>query len=264
LFIGLSITSRQYFLALLPAAGVLALLLLKSRPYGEKLQWVGGIVVSLAVAVIPVILLLLVWKGISSPGMEAGTLDTTYRVGVGLAWLRPIQVIFYTALYLVPYSFPAMWGINRTRRWPVLAGALAVGFVASYFRDYLVNPGPLHSLIEAAARIPAGATLFFWLIASVITYNAVAVGFLCWDERAKLRLCAPAVMCLLVIFFFIAEQLGVGGNIPFYDRYIIQLTPFLGLIGFWVSPKFTRSRILVIVVMSAFSHWMLWRYLLTS
>jgi len=264
LFIGLSITSRQYYLALLPSAGVLALLLLKSRPPGDKLQWFGGIAVSLAVAVIPVILLLLIWKGISSPGMEAGTADPNYQVGVGLAWFRPVQVIFYTALYLVPYSFPAMWGMSLTRRWPALAGAAAAGFAATYFRNILVNPGPLNSVIETASRIPAGATLVFWLIATVTIYNAVAVGFLLWEERAELRLCVPAIMALLVIFFFIAEQLGVGGNIPFYDRYILQLAPFLGLIGFWLFPKFTRSRILVIVAMSAFSQEMLWRYFFTG
>jgi hypothetical protein len=264
LFIGLSITSRQYYLALLPSAGVMALLLLNSRPSADKFQWFGGIVASLAVAVIPVILLLLIWKGISSPGMEAGTADPNYQVGVGFAWLRPIQVIFYAALYLVPYSFPAMWGMRLARRWPALLGASAAGFAATYFRNSLVNPGPLNSVIETASRIPAGATLIFWLIASVTIYNAVAVGFLLWEERVRLRLCAPAIMALLVIFFFIAEQLGVGGNIPFYDRYILQLAPFLGLIGFWLFPKFTRSRILVIAVMSVFSQVMLWRYLFTS
>jgi hypothetical protein len=264
LFIGLSITSRQYYLALLPSAGVLALLLLKSRPSGDKLQWFGGIAVSLVVAVMPVILLLLIWKGISSPGMEAGTADPNYQVGVGLAWLRPIQVIFYTALYLVPYSFPAMWGMSLTRRWPALLGASAAGLAATFFRNSLVNPGPLNSVIETASRIPAGATLIFWLIASVTFYNAIAVGFLLWEERAGLRLCVPAIMALLVIFFFIAEQLGVGGNIPFYDRYILQLAPFLGLIGFWLFPKFTRPRILVIAAMSVFSQGMLWRYFFTG
>jgi hypothetical protein len=38
------------------------------------------------------------------------------------------------------------------------------------------------------------------------------------------------------------------------------LAPFLGLIGFWLFPKFTRSRILVMAGMVVFSHALLWRY----
>jgi hypothetical protein len=68
------------------------------------------------------------------------------------------------------------------------------------------------------------------------------------------------VFALLFVFFFIAEQVGVGGNIPFYDRYVLQLAPFLGLIGFWLFPKFTWSRILAIVGLAAVSQATLWQH----
>ena len=260
LSIGLSITCRQYFLALLPSAGVLALLLLWGRPSERTFEWLGSVFISLTAAVIPALLLVLTWRGIASPGMETGASYGNYQIGVGLAWFRPVQVTFYAALYLVPYSFPAIWRVPLERRWPALLAAFIVGFVATYFRGSLMNPGPIHSLIEVASRIPAGAALLFWLITSVATYNAVAVCLLLWGERSKLRTCVPVVFALLVVFFFISEQLGVGGNIPFYDRYVLQLAPFLGLIGFWLFPKFTRSRILVMVGMVVFSHALLWRY----
>jgi hypothetical protein len=260
LSMGLAITCRQYFLALLPSAGLVALLLLMGRASGQKFQWLAGIIVSLSVAAIPVLLMLLTWRGITSPGMATGASYSDYHAGVGLAWFRPVQVTFYAALYLVPFSFPALWEARRARRWQAILSALLVGLVATYFRGSIVNPGPLHSLVEAASRIPLGAALLFWLIASVTIYNTIAVCTLIWIERSRLRACAPAVFALLVVFFFIAEQFGVGGNIPFYDRYVLQLAPFLGLIGFWLFPRFTRSRILAMAGLAAVGQVMLWRY----
>jgi len=126
-----------------------------------------------------------------------------------------------------------------------------------------VNPGPLHSLLEVASRIPVAAGLLFWMIASVTAYNFIVVCSLVWSERSTLRACAPAAFAVLVVLFFIAEQVGVGGNIPFYDRYMLQLGPFLGVIGFWLFPSFTRSRILTLAGLALLSYGMLWRYAFT-
>ncbi len=260
LSMGLAITCRQYYLALLPSAGVLTIVLLKGRAFKGKFQWLVLIVTTIIVALIPVLIMVFIWRGITSPSMAAGTSYGNYQAGVGLAWFRLVVVIFYAAFYLVPFSFPAMWRVPQQRRWPVLLIALLVGLAATIFRDSLLNPGPLQSLVGAASRIPPGATLLFWLIASVTTYNSVAVCLLLWSERSRLLMCAPAIFAVLVFFFFIVEQLGVGGNIPFYDRYVLQLAPFLGIIGFWLFPRFTRSRILAMAGLAALSQGMLWRH----
>ncbi len=261
LSIGLAITCRQYFLALLPAVGVLALLLLKDRrPSEGTFQWLGSIVVSLAVAVIPVLLLVFVWRGFTSPDMATGISYSNYHASVGLAWSRPVVMALFTAIYLVPYSFPALWRVSTKRRWPALLSAFLVGFVATYFRDTFLVLGLLHTLVQAASRIPAGGAVLFWLISSVAAYNAIAVCSLLWSKRSKLRTCVPVAFALLVVFFFIAEQLGVGGNIPVYDRYLFQLAPFLGIIGFWLFPRFTWPRILAIAALVAVSQATLWQH----
>ena len=217
-------------------------------------------IVSLIAAALPVLLLVLIWKGLTSPGIATGVSYSNYHAEVGIAWFRPVVVTLFAAIYLVPYSFPAMWQVSLKRRWPALLSAVLVGLVAASFKDSFLELGLLHTLVGAASRIPAGGALLFWLITSVATYNAVAVCLLLWAERSRLRTCVPVDFALFVVFFFIAEQLRVGGNIPFYDRYILQLAPFLGLIGFWLSPKFTWSRILSIVGMAAVSQATLWQH----
>ena len=67
---------------------------------------------------------------------------------------------------------------------------------------------------------------------------------------------------MLAIVFFVAEQLGVQGNIPFYDRYVIQLAPFIGIIAFALAPQANLMRLFVLGAMSLLSHGMLWRYAL--
>lgn len=261
---GMAVTCRQYYLALIPSAGLVALLLLKGRPPGKNLRWFGEALLSLVIAIVPVIALLLIWRGITSPGMALGTSYSGLQAGVGVAWFRPVIVIFYALLYLVPFSFPSMFRLPLPRFWPALLASSLVGFLAGLSRTSLLDPGPVHSFVEAAARIPGGASILFWLIATVTTYNAIAVGFLLWSQRSQLLICPPAVFALLVIVFFVLEQIGVGGNIPFYDRYILQIAPFLGLIGFWLFPKLTYPRMAALAGLSIVGQYMLWRYAFLS
>jgi hypothetical protein len=258
--IGLAITCRQYFIAFLPAAGALALYLWKDRSSEQRFQWLGVIIISILLSALPILLLVLAWKGFTSPGMATGISYSNYHASVGLAWFRPVVVTLFAAIYLVPYSLPAMWRVLRKWRLLALLSALLAGLVATYFRDSFLGAGLLHTFVSAASRLPAGGALLFWLITSIAVYNAIAVSLLLWGERSRLRACIPVVFALLVIFSFIVEQVGVGGNVPFFDRYVLQLAPFFGLIGFWLFPRFTWSRILAIAGMSAVSQATLWQH----
>ena len=103
-------------------------------------------------------------------------------------------------------------------------------------------------------------SLFFGLIVGATIYNFVAVGMLFWEQRTILFSCPTVVFSMLAIVFLVAEQLGVQGNIPFYDRYVIQLAPFVGIIAFAIAPQVNLMRLFVLGAMSLLSHGMLWRY----
>jgi len=262
LSMGVAVTCRQYYLALLPAAGGFALLQWRKEPLKEGLELVRKFLLSLVVASLPVIVLILIWKGFSSPKIASGSsYNNMWKATIGLNLSRPLVVAFYVAVYFVPLTFPATFRLKRAQRWIVLLIAVVVGVVASHFSALLLQPGPLKSMIGMFYHLNdiAGRVLFF-VVCAVAIYNAAATYLLALDLRKTLFQCAPAVFSLLLIAFFVVEQIGVGGNLPFYDRYILQIAPFMGLFSFALLPQLTATRMFVLVSLSTFSHYMLWRY----
>jgi hypothetical protein len=85
------------------------------------------------------------------------------------------------------------------------------------------------------------------------------VGILLWEKRSSLLPVPLAVYAALEIACFIAEQVGVGGTAAFYDRYMIQLAPFLGVVAFALLPRLTPARVIPLAALSVVSHAMLWR-----
>ena len=258
--IGLAITCRQYYLALLPAVVLFALHQWRQRTSRASSVWVLPTMLSLVAAILPVLLLVLVWKGLSSPGMVSGSSYRNWTATIGVNFYRPIVTGFYIALYSLPLTFPAMLRLRPEQRWRVLLVAALGGFGATHFMSNLLQPGPFNSLIGTLSHAPLGQVLFFGLVVGATVYNFVAVGLLLWERRSILFSCPPVVFSILVIVFFVAEQFGVQGNIPFYDRYMIQLAPFLGIIAFALMPQLNLMRLLTLGAMSVLGHGMLWRY----
>jgi hypothetical protein len=261
LSMGLAATCRQYYLALFPAAAIWALYQFYKRASGERSLWAAGIILSLALAAVPVLLLVFVWKGISSPGMASGTsYNMMYKAGIGLNFFRPLVAAFSTAFYLLPLTFPVILGVVFAHRWRAVSAAVLGGAAIAYGRSSILQPGPLHTLIHAASRVRGGEFVFAWSIAGLTIYAAVALIVLLQREKGFLLSCPPVTFAFLAVVFFILEQLGVGGNLPLYDRYLLQIAPFLGLLAFSLFPRLTYGRLLTIAASVVVSQVMLWRY----
>lgn len=254
LFMGIAITCRQYDLMLLPAA----VLLTQSEWPGRDEKnptWFGSVILSLTAAMIPVLCLVLAWKGFTSPFVVQAV-----NAKAGLNLSRPIVSAFYSILYLLPLTFPAMLLWRPAQRWRAFCFAALAGLGVASFSSSLLQPGPLQSLIHATSRVPGAKSVVLGLIAGVATYNAFAVGGLLWERRGSLRSSPPVVFALLAIVFFIAEQFGVGGSMPFFDRYVLELAPFFGLVAYYVSPRLTSPRVLALAFLFVVSQVMLWRH----
>ena len=258
LFMGIAVTCRQYYLMLLPAAVLVAVIQSRRGKVVESSLWFVTVILSLATAIVPVLLLVLTWNGFTSPGVG----HSMWNTGVGISGLRPVVAVFYIALYLVPLTFPAMLHLRPAQHRRALVFAALTGIGVTYFRSYLLQPGPLMSLVHIGGRVPAGEFIIFALIAVVTIYNAVALGLQLWARGASLFSSPLLAFALLAIVFFIGEQVGVGGNMPFYDRYLLQLAPFLGLVAFDVLPGLTLQRLLSLVFLSVVGQGMLWRHAL--
>lgn len=261
---GLAITCRQYYIALLPAAAAVAILQWWKQPAHRGVAWALAVFASLLVAAIPIGLLTLVWKGLSSPSIASGASYAQWKAAVGLNFTRPLTATFDLAAWMVPLTFPAVWKLQSVRRWIVLCGSLGAGVAAAHFRESLVQPGPLHSLEKMASRVPHGEFLVIAGLGAAASYNAVAVATLLIRTRSEVARSSAVLFSLFVVLFFVLEQFGIGGNIPFYDRYVLQVAPFLGMIAFSALPKLTTWRLTVFAVMVLFSHTLLWRNALGS
>jgi Dolichyl-phosphate-mannose-protein mannosyltransferase len=260
--VGLAITCRQYYLALLPAAVLFVVHQWRQRSLRASSVWVLPTILSFLAAILPVVLLVFVWKGLSSPGMVSGSSYPNWTATVGVNFHRPIVTGFYIALYSLPLTFPAMLRLRPVQRWRALWVAVLGGVGAIHFMSTLLQPGPFNSLVGSMSQMPRVQSLFFGLIVGATIYNFVAVIVLLWEQRTSLFSCPPVVFSILVIVFFVAEQLGIQGNIPFYDRYVIQVAPFLGIIAFALVPQVNLTRLLALGAMSVLGHGMLWRYAL--
>lgn len=255
----MAVTCRQYFLALLPAAVIFAIWQSFKNNAARNWRWRTTAALSLLAASVPVLVLLIIWKNFSSPGMVAGVSYQGQLASVGLNLYRPLVAAFYAAVYLVPLTYPAVTRLKYPQRRLALWIALPVAAGVTYFNSQILQPGPLNSFIRVASRLPHSGTMLFASIAIVALVNAISVCILLWNQRDSLSSSAPAVFALLVVVFFIAEQIGVGGNLPFYDRYVLQVAPFLGIIAFSVLPRLTPLRLLALAGLSVLSHAMLWR-----
>ncbi|HTZ99647.1 MAG TPA: phospholipid carrier-dependent glycosyltransferase [Candidatus Aquilonibacter sp.] len=256
LSMGLAVVCRQYYLALLPAAGLFALF--HSTKRGRS--WWASVVASLITAVLPAILLVAIWKGVTSPGMATGTSYENWRAAAGLNFFRPVVAAFYAAFYLLLLTFPVMSALKPALRWRPLALALAIGLVFGSRSDRILQPGPLRTALHFAARHSSIALFaLFGLIAAATAYNTIALGSFLWERRSIFRASPLLTFGLLFVAFFIAEQVGVGGNLFLYERYTLQLAPFLGVVAFSAFPRLTYPRLLVLAAMLMVSHVMLWR-----
>ncbi len=260
LFMGIAVSCRQYYLALLPAATLFGLFRLRGQGAKQKFLRLLGTILSLSVASVPVILLISVWRGITSPGTATGVSSPDWKAYADLNLFRPIVAAFYSCFYLVPLTFPAVWRVRPPARWLALLVASIAGIVAACLGTSLLQPGPLRSFIWSGSRLPAGEFILLGCIAAVTVYDAVAIGLLLWENRHSAQSCPPMIFAMLTVAFFIVEQLGVGGNVPFYDRYLLQIAPFLGIVAFSLLPRIGFTRLLTLAAMNVVAHIILWSH----
>ena len=257
---GIAVSCRQYYLAMFPAAAVFALFQLRGQGTKQKFLRLLGTILSLSVASLPVILLIGVWRGVTSPGTARGVSSPDWKAYADWNLFRPIFAAFYSCFYLVPLTFPAIWRVRPRARSLVLLMAAIVGIVAACFEPWLLQPGPVREFIWMGSRLPMGEFILLGCIAALTVYNTVLIGLLLWRKRGSALSCPPLVFAVLTVVFFIVEQSGVGGNVPFYDRYVLQIAPFLGIIAFSLLPRLGFLRLLTLAAMNVVAHVMLWSH----
>lgn len=253
--IGLAIICRQYYLALVPAMAV-TLWLHRRRAQRRALA-----VASVLLGLLPLALLALVWGGLASPRIASGQSYSRSSASVGLNLARPLLALGYTAVYLVPFTFPIVLSVRgAARRVSLGAALLAVLAAAIWLRVDLLQWGPVNTVVGGLERRVAGlgrALLLGLVFASSYGLCACALAWDRWGTRA-----AGLTFSIAVLPFFVAEQVGVSGH-QFFDRYVLQVAPFIGVIGAAAGAacgRWRTAQAAVLLGLFGVSQLMLWRY----
>ena len=255
LFLGLSITCRQYYLTVLPAMMAVVFLEIRSRARVQDWRRIGTSVVSIFAAVLPVAVLYEIWKGLSSPA-SMGIWRTTVRFNA----TRPVVALFYVLLYLLPLTI--IWvGRLRRKQFAIAAvSGIASAIALTPFRSMILQPGPLEAILHPALRFPSAHAVAFGCVTALLACNATSVMYVLGAERSKLLVSPLTVFATSCIVFFVIEQAGIGAGPGFFDRYILQIIPFVAIVIFSARPELSRVQIGALAAMWLLSQTMLWRY----
>ena len=265
LLMGVAVTCRQYYIGLLPAmAAFVVYEAWRRRSVGGQLRWVVVATASCFVAAIPIGLLVSIWHGLSSPAMVAGAGGAFWHSAIGVDLSRPLIAGFYIALYVFPLTFPVI-GLLRRKQW-ALAAAIAAGsaVLLAPARDTVLQWGPLRSVLEPLHRLPGAEAVAFAAIVALLALNMVALSWRLWEQRQSLSSFPLVVFSGFFLVVFVVEQIGVGGSVPFWERYVVQAIPFLAILAFAAVPSFSRSRIVVLISLLVIGQVMLWRWAIVS
>ena len=251
--LGVATVARFYFIPLLPAL-LVVLLLTDYKKHGfdyqrvtcRRLLFYGCVCLGL----IPLIGLILLWGGLTPPSFNQ---LSDLKSGVGFNATRPISVLAIIGAYITPVVL-VNTGWN-SRLWPPIGVALAVALVlvvcrVNVFHTTALGTTVFSGLIEHGLfwiREKSGSDLLFCLslfavysftLFSLFIVVRHAVDFIQLDRFADKGM----VFSLAFVLFFVLVQAFVGGNHPFFERYLIHPWPFMGYVLVGLFPRWFNVR----------------------
>ncbi|GAB3801273.1 hypothetical protein GCM10028819_28170 [Spirosoma humi] len=258
LLLGLTTIARFYFIPLLPTLFIVLLLSdwqqyrqsgFLYRPTRRTLMYFF-----IAISALPLGGLILLWGGLTPPGFNQWS---ELRLGVSFNPFRPFSALAMVGIYTAPFVF-----VNVNWRSDLFSGKVLVAclialvlalFRVNLFHDSLsistVYSGPIeHSLAWLQTKRD-------WLqpLALFVLYGAGLSSLALILERLivlttnRNLLDKGLVFSLVFVILFLVSQAFVGGNHPFYDRYLIHPWPFIGYVLASLIPSFLNARTYLVV-----------------
>jgi len=259
LFFGLAIICRQYYLCLIPALFFTEFnfkqFKLSNRPFIVFIKY--------SLILLPIILLFLLWGGLTSPSLKSFASYTNVNTLVSFNPIRILPPIIYIGIYLGPL-YLIHYGLGKNKKtqlyFLIFASLIAIIFVLN--NDYFYRlgnqeqgTGPLDSI---GAKLNNNITLKTFLF---LTYTSGFYFFIYLVNLLKSLINNPfQKFTLFFILFFVLENIGIGGNISFYERYILQLMPVFAISLILVN-NFKKHLFILLTLTFLIGQLMLWRHL---
>lgn len=258
LLLGLTTIARFYFIPLLPTLFIV-LFLSDWQQYRQSgfLYRPGRRILMylfIAIGVLPLGGLILLWGGLTPPGFNQWS---ELRLGISFNPFRPFSALAMVGIYTAPFVF-----VNVNWKSDLFSGkvlvACLVAFLLALFRVNLfhdplsistVYSGPIeHGLAWLQAKhdllLPLGLFFFYGAgLSSLVLITQRLIGFVASQNLSNKGL----VFSLVFVILFLVSQAFVGGNHPFYDRYLIHPWPFIGYLVASLMPRFLNARTYLVV-----------------
>jgi len=182
---------------------------------------------------------------------------------VGINLSRALITMFYLALYFVPFTinFTLRYSYTQKSYLKDIGIAGFGGVLVAVYGDLLLQEGPVNTLTKAAEQyIMFGSTILLGFIGAATFFNAITIVKVIIVRFGEVRDNIPLLFSLSFLLFFVIENAAVGGDINFYERYVLQAAPYIGIVAFFIVRRLTKANIMAIVGMMVVSNLMLWRY----
>ncbi|WP_420149697.1 hypothetical protein [Spirosoma sp.] len=252
LFLGLATVARFYYIPLLPALFVV-LILSEWQQYVAKasLTFTGRKLLPylfILISLLPLVGLIVLWGGLTPPSFNKWS---HLRSGVSFNVLRPVSTSAIIGVYIAPFVLlNVSWKSVLFKR--TLLATLPIALLLALFQVNLfhtssignVFSGPIeHSLAHMQVRSTLMLRLGLFLL-----YSLSFVSLACVIQRMTLVIRErdftdkALIYSITFVGFFVASQAFIGGNHPFYERYLIHPWPFIGYILAAILPEFLTTR----------------------
>ena len=258
LLLGLATIARFYFIPLLPT--LLVVFILSDRQQYVPYDFRGFITnkllpfIFIGIGLLPLAGLIFLWGGLTPPSFNKWS---QLRSGVSFNALRPISTLILVGVYIAPvvlFNVSAKSALLRRS----LIIALLIALVLAAFQINLfhtssieyVFSGPIeHGLAQLKSRGDLALCLgLFGAYSLSFLSLTIILQQLLYFSRMKQFTDKGLLFSVVFVIFFVASQAFVGGNHPFYERYLIHPWPFIGYIVAVLFPAFLNVRTYLIMV----------------
>jgi hypothetical protein len=232
--LGLAMISRFYLMALYPT--ILCFILIKAI-FEKKSK--GEILVSLFVfssSIIFLAILVFQWEGITPPAFKIRYPE--FDSGVGFGIIRPIISLLYVGIFALPIIVLSQRFKIKSYFKEILISIIITVIIYIYIPNLWDTSGiPNHSTgivdfvldaVRSISPIVYHIANFFFQFLGVMGLLIISKSiFEKFDFKSN-----KLLFSLLFMFFYTLEQAFVSGNVAYYERYLLLVYPFLGIIIF--------------------------------
>ncbi|MFN8346804.1 MAG: hypothetical protein U0X91_17520 [Spirosomataceae bacterium] len=267
LSMGIALISRLYYICIIPCLVFCLFYIYRNDKFSRNL--IIKISLPLLLSVAPLFVFYTIWGSLTPPLFNKGEVFRNSKIYLGLNLLRPLSALCYVGIYCFPF-FAVFNPSLLIKKWPFWPIAGTVGFFITrnvyLWRLERVHTGTglIDAIVTSSYKLndSIGSLTYFVSVSIAIMGVLLLINKFISSLREKEAILD--IFSYTLVLLFIVQQTFVSGQTPFYDRYLIQIAPFLGLITFDKKIKFDYRLLSLVIIYLIIGQFILWRFYLQA